>query len=93
MPSRPIPGGWWSVLTNAPFDWSEQFGLRFQPLTGWRRVKVTEQRTNRDCAHCMKAVVDEHFPEAEVIRVVLDNVSTHTPAALHQTFAPEAPRG
>jgi hypothetical protein len=40
----------------------------------------------------MKALVDEHFPQAEVIRVVLDNLNTHTPAALYDTFAPEEAR-
>jgi len=62
--------------------------LVFQPLRGWRQVRVTERRTHEDFAHQMKALVDEVFPEAEVIRVVLDNLNTHTPAALYQTFSP-----
>ncbi len=59
-----------------------------QPLAGWRHVDVTERRTKQDFAHQMKAVVDEHFPEAEVIRVVVDNLNTHTPAALYEAFPP-----
>jgi len=59
----------------------------------WRRVKVTEQRTARDFAECMRDLVDCHYPQAERIRVVLDNLSTHTPGALYEAFpAPEAHR-
>ena len=59
-----------------------------EPLRGWRHVKVTPQRTKQDFAHCMQQLVDEFYPEAECIRVVLDNLNTHTPAALYETFAP-----
>jgi transposase len=59
----------------------------------WRRVKVTDRRAAEDFAHCMRDLVDVHFPEAETIRVVLDNLSTHSPAALYQAFpAPQARR-
>lgn len=59
----------------------------------WRRVKVTERRTNRDFAHCMRDLVDIHYPDAGVIRVVLDNLSTHSAGALYDAFpAPEARR-
>ncbi|MBI4521016.1 MAG: IS630 family transposase [Gemmatimonadetes bacterium] len=58
-----------------------------QPLAGWRHVEVTERRTNADFAEQMKALVDVHFPEAERIRVVLDNLSSHSGAALYETFA------
>jgi hypothetical protein len=66
--------------------------LIFQPLTGWRDVHVTERRTSDDVAQQMQWLVDEAFPEAEVIRVVLDNLNTHTPAVLYQTFPPEEAR-
>jgi hypothetical protein len=66
--------------------------LMVQPLAGWRHVEVTARRTSEDFARQMKALVDEHLPEAAVIRVVLDNLSTHSPAALYQTFAPEEAR-
>lgn len=62
--------------------------LHFAPQRGWRHVAVTARRTNRDFAEQMRALVDEHFPDAGVIRVVLDNLSTHTGAALYETFAP-----
>ena len=61
----------------------------FAPLHNWRHVKVTDRRTNADWAQCMKDLVDIHFPEAEKIVVVIDNLSTHTPAALYSAFAPE----
>ena len=52
----------------------------------WRKVKVTERRTADDFAHCMRDLADIHYPDAERIRVVLDNLSTHTPAALYQAL-------
>lgn len=59
----------------------------------WRRVKVTDRRAAADFAQCMRDLVDLHYPDAERIRVVMDNLSTHTPAALYQTLpAPEARR-
>src|SRR5262245_3614542 len=60
----------------------------FAPLHNWRHVKVTDQRRSIDFAHCMRDLVDIHFPDAEEIVVVLDNLSTHTPAALYAAFRP-----
>jgi hypothetical protein len=59
-----------------------------EPLQGWRHVKVTDRRTAQDFAYCMQDLVDLHFPKATVISVVLDNLNTHTPAALYATFPP-----
>ena len=58
----------------------------------WRRVKVTDRRTAADFALCMRELVDVHFPEAERIRVVLDNLSTHSPGALYATLPPQEAR-
>src|SRR6266571_2815761 len=58
----------------------------------WRHAKVTDRRANSDFAICMRDLADDHYPDAERIRVVLDNLSTHTPAALYETFAPEEAR-
>ena len=55
---------------------------------GWRRVKVTKHRTARDFAQCMRELVDAHYPDAAQVRVVLDNLSTHSRGALYETFAP-----
>ena len=58
----------------------------------WRHVKVTERRTAQDFAHCMRELSDAHYPHAERIRVVLDNLSTHSAAALYETFSPSEAR-
>jgi hypothetical protein len=64
-----------------------------EPQAGWRHVVVTERRTKHDFAHQMKWLVDERYPDAEVIRVVLDQLNTHRPASLYDTFpAAEARR-
>ena len=61
--------------------------------TSWRHVKVTDHRTARDFADCMREVADVHYPDADRIRVVMDNLSTHTAGALYEAFpAPEAHR-
>lgn len=66
--------------------------LLFEPKAGWRHVEVSEHRTSGDFAQQIKALVDIHHPQARRIAVVLDNLSTHSPAALYQTFPPdEAP--
>jgi transposase len=59
----------------------------------WRAVKVTDHRANRDFAECMRDLVDVHYPSAATIRVVMDNLSTHSAGALYDSFpAPEARR-
>lgn len=54
----------------------------------WRHAKVTDQRTALDFAECMKDLVDVHYPDAQRIRVVLDNLSTHSSGALYERFTP-----
>lgn len=66
--------------------------LFFEPHRAWRRLEVTESRTNLDFAHQMKWLVDTGYPEADVIRLVLDNLSTHSPAALYEAFSPDEAR-
>jgi hypothetical protein len=63
-----------------------------EPRRGYRHVEVTEQRTMQAFAWQMKWLVDEGYPEADVIRVVLDNLNTHKAASLYETFAPEEAR-
>ena len=58
----------------------------------WRKVKVTARRTAEDYAHCMRDLVDVHYPNAETIRVVQDNLSSHSAGALYQAFAPAEAR-
>ena len=58
----------------------------------WRKVKVTERRTAQDFAACMREITDVHYPKAERIRVVLDNLSTHSAGALYHTFPADEAR-
>jgi hypothetical protein len=58
------------------------------PLRGWRQVRISEQRTRLDFAHCIKELVDVHYPAAERIVLVMDQLNTHSPASLYEAFAP-----
>jgi len=60
-----------------------------EPLTGKRYVKVTERKTKKDWAVLIKEIADEYYPSAEKIRLVMDNLSTHKPAALYEAFPPQ----
>lgn len=64
----------------------------FEPEQAWRHLAVTDRRTKIDFAHQMKWLVDEHYPQAVIIRVVLDNLNTHHVASLYEAFAPEEAR-
>ncbi len=57
-------------------------------LAGWRDVTVSARRTRIDWAHCIKELVDVHYPDAERVVLVHDNLNTHTPASLYEAFAP-----
>ena len=63
-----------------------------EPLAGWRHVEVIEQRTMQDYAKVVRWLVDEVYPQAEYIRLVQDNLNTHTPAAFYETFPPAEAR-
>jgi DDE superfamily endonuclease len=63
-----------------------------EPLAGWRHLKVTDRRTKIDWAQCIKELVDVHYPHAEKIVLVMDNLNTHTPAALYEAFDPAQAR-
>jgi hypothetical protein len=66
--------------------------MLFAPLEGWRHVKVTDRRTAKDFAHVLKDLSDIHFPSAERIVLVQDNLNTHAPASLYEAFPPEEAR-
>lgn len=59
-----------------------------EPLCGWRQVRVSERRTRIAFAHCIQELVDVHYPHAERIVLVLDQLNTHSPASLYEAFAP-----
>ena len=66
--------------------------LRCEPLRGWRHVRVTGRRTRRDGAEGIKELVDVHYPGAEKIRLVMDNLNTHEGASLYEAFPPAEAR-
>ena len=66
--------------------------LTVEPLRGQRRVRVTDRRTALDFAEQLRRLVDEDYPEAEMIVLVTDNLNTHTPACLYERFAPAEAR-
>jgi len=60
----------------------------FEPLAGQRDVEVTDRRTRKDYAECLRKISDEMYPDAEVIVLVQDNLNTHSPASLYEAFDP-----
>jgi DDE superfamily endonuclease len=66
--------------------------LMCEPLRGWRHVKVTERRTRRDYAGCVRDLVDVHYPGVVKIRLVQDNLNTHDGASLYEAFPPQEAR-
>ena len=66
--------------------------MSFEPLTGWRELAVTERRRKWEFAHWMQRLVEEHYPQAEKIRVVFDNLWTRSGAAFYETFSAEVAR-
>jgi len=63
-----------------------------EPLTGWRHVRVTERRTRKDYAECLRELVDVYYPNAQKIRLVQDNLNTHDGASLYEAFPPDEAR-
>lgn len=63
--------------------------MMFAPHHNWRHVKVTQSRNGRDFAECMRDLVDTHFPHAQAIEVVMDNLNTHSKASLYAHFPPQ----
>jgi hypothetical protein len=66
--------------------------LWVEPLAGRRHVQVTERRTKQDWARFIRDLVDVHYPDAERVVLVLDNLNTHVPAALYEAFPPAEAR-
>ena len=69
-----------------------QLFLEVEPLAGQRHVNVSERRTARDWALWIKGMLDERYPDAIKVRLVVDNLNIHTPASLYQTFEPQEAR-
>jgi hypothetical protein len=91
-PPQPLaPGQPATIDTEYRRSGSANLCLAVAPHLGWRSIQVTERRTAHDFAHALQSLVD-HFPEAEQIVLVLDNLNTHTAGALYQAFPPAEAR-
>lgn len=66
--------------------------LEVEPLTGRRHVLITEHRTRKDWALFIKGMLDERYPQATKVRLVMDNLNTHSAASLYEAFEPEEAR-
>ena len=66
--------------------------MAFEPLSGWRKVEVSERRRGREFAGMVQRLLEEDYPDANKIRLVCDNLSTHSPAAFYESFPPELAR-
>ena len=66
-----------------------QIFMEAEPLTGRRHVTVTERRTNKDWAKRIKAPLDDRYPHAQKVRLIMDNLNTHTIGSLYETYPPE----
>jgi len=64
-----------------------------EPLAGWRDVMVSQRRTRIDWAHCIKDLLDVHYPDAERVVLVQDNLNTHTPRRCTRRSRPPRPSG
>jgi len=62
--------------------------LANEPLAGFRTVKITDKKCKVDWAEFIKEIADEHYPDAELITLVMDNLGTHTPGALYERYEP-----
>jgi len=63
--------------------------MEVEPLGDRRHVEITERRTRKDWAHFIKGMLDERYPDAILVRLVMDNLNTHNVASLYETFEPE----
>jgi hypothetical protein len=94
LPMRPGPRG--HSVRREDYEYARGGVLNLflfcEPLRGWRRVSVTERRTKQDWALQIQQLVDVDYPDAERIVLVMDNLNTHTPAALYERFPAEEAR-
>ena len=61
----------------------------FEPLAGWRTVMIRERRTKVDWAHCMKRLLEQHYPDVDRVVLVMDNLNTHGLSSFYEAFPPE----
>jgi len=88
-PTSPAPGRPRRVDYEYQRRGTANLFLWCEPLRGRRHVRVTERRTRVDWAHAIRELVEVHYPEAERIVLVQDNLNTHTPGSLYEAFPPD----
>ena len=96
LPAAPAQGDKPATVARQDYEY-ERNGTRnlflwVEPLVGRRHVCMTEHRCSPDLAHQLRALADEHYPDAEQVVLVTDNLNTHSPACLYETFAPAEAR-
>ena len=93
VPITPKPGKRYRYDSEYKRNGTANLFVMVDANRSWRKVKTTDRRANEDFAVCMRELVDVDYPDADKVRVVMDNLSTHTASAIYQTFpAPEARR-
>lgn len=96
LPASPAQGDKPAAVARQDYEYqrngTRNLFLWVDPLAGRRHVDVTEHRRSPDFAHQIKALVDEHYPQAEVVVLVTDNLNTHSAACLYETFPPAEAR-
>lgn len=88
-PLPPAPGRGQIVDHEYVRNGVAEIFLEVEPLTGQRHVAITEHRTRKDWALFIKGMLDERYPQATKVRLVMDNLNTHSAASLYETFEPE----
>ena len=96
LPQQPATPEHHGTLRREDYEYEREgtanLFLACEPLRGWRHVAVTARRTAVDWAHFIRDLVDMHYPQAERIVLVLDNLNTHGPASLYEAFTPAEAR-
>jgi transposase len=92
VPITPKPGKRYRYDSEYKRNGTANLFVMVDANRSWRKVKVTDRRANQDFAVCMRDLADIDYPDADKIRVVMDNLSTHTASALYQTFPADEAR-
>jgi hypothetical protein len=91
-PSAPAPGHGQIIDHEYVRNGVADIFLEVEPLAGRRPVAITERRTRQDWAGFIQGMLEERYPQATKIRLVRDNLNTHSIASLYETFPPEEAR-
>ena len=89
VPIAPAPGHGQIVDHEYVRNGVAEIFLEVEPLAGRRHVAITERRTRQDWAFFIKGMLEDRYPQAVKIRLVMDNLNTHSTASLYETFPPE----